>query len=121
MGMNLIYHVYLNSIFLLQTISDALPALYVDADTKAVSIAANAYARALLKHESALEAIAKCTQTLASHGRLDARSVAMLINAYSKLRAHNVALMNTLMEQLPTLRCSLNAPKRRQLLHESVH
>jgi len=109
MTLNHLAHARLLDGALWQPISDALPALYVDADTKAVSIAANAYARALLKHESALEAIARCTQTLASHGRLDARSVAMLINAYSKLRAHNVALMNTLMEQLPTLRCSLNA------------
>mmetsp|Transcript_47220 Transcript_47220/g.109222 ORF Transcript_47220/g.109222 Transcript_47220/m.109222 type:complete len:532 (+) Transcript_47220:367-1962(+) len=91
-----------------QRLSDALPDLFVDPDCKSLGLAVNAYARALLKHEAAIEAITASVLRLASQSSLEGRNIAMLINGLSKLRVRNVALMDTLAERLVTCAADLN-------------
>ncbi|CAE8594760.1 unnamed protein product [Polarella glacialis] len=83
-----------------QPISDMLPEVFIDPDCKALGLAANAYARASLKHEAALAFIADSARALANQGNMEGRNVAMLINGYSKLRVRHPGLMEVLSQQL---------------------
>lgn len=105
MALNHFAHAKVLDSDLWQPISDALPDLFVDPDCKALGLAANAYGRALLKHDIALQAIAAstlelCAQGLFARGPEEVRNIAMLVNGYSKLRVRNTLLMDTLAQQL---------------------
>ena len=54
MTLNHFAHLKVLDAHLWQPISDALPEVFVDPDCKALGLAANAYARASLRHDAAL-------------------------------------------------------------------
>eukprot|EP00439_Symbiodinium_sp_Y106_P063106 s1864_g9.t1 len=71
-----------------QKVSDRLPEAYLDTDSVALGLTINAYARAQLKHEAALQFLANEVLRLANRGSsyMSPRSISMVVNGMSKLR-----------------------------------
>jgi len=93
-----------------QKVSDALPEILVDPTCVSLGLLANAFGKASLHHETALSAVVEAALELTTSGvALEGRNIAMLANAVSKLRVRNLALMESLAEQVLTRKPELNA------------
>eukprot|EP00434_Breviolum_minutum_P014576 symbB.v1.2.012850.t1/scaffold894.1/size156229/3 len=88
--------------------SDALMEAYIEPDPKALGLAANAYARAMLQHP-VLNFVAREVEALAKKKEMEARNVAMVVNGFSKLRLRDSNLMTAISEQLTFTAHELNA------------
>ncbi|CAK9094569.1 unnamed protein product [Durusdinium trenchii] len=91
------------------TFSETLIQSYIEVDCKALGLAANAYARAMLQHEETLTFLARQVEAVAWKGQMEARNLAMVVNAFSKLRRRDEELMGAISFQLKSSARALNA------------
>lgn len=89
--------------------SEALVEAYLEPDCKALGLAANAYARAMLQHKESLEFVARQVEALAQQREMEVRNVAMIVNGFSKLRLRDAQMMTAISEQLICTAHELNA------------
>lgn len=89
--------------------SEALVETYLEPDCKALGLAANAYARAMLQHPESLEFVARQVEALARQREMEVRNVAMIVNGFSKLRLRDANMMTAISEQLICTAHELNA------------
>eukprot|EP00927_Polykrikos_kofoidii_P076732 TRINITY_DN73772_c0_g1_i1.p1 TRINITY_DN73772_c0_g1~~TRINITY_DN73772_c0_g1_i1.p1 ORF type:complete len:556 (+),score=64.17 TRINITY_DN73772_c0_g1_i1:51-1670(+) len=91
-----------------EPISDVLPDLFIDVDAKSVAVAMNAYARASLAHDAALQALISWGKRLSEERAMDGRAGAMLVNGVSRLRVRCPELMEGLVDSFLMDVVSLN-------------